>query len=160
SSTASPNVPSRFAAEPAPVRIMLPEQFETSGKPLNQTLMLRIEPEHLGPARLNLHLRNEILTARVTVDTPLAKATVEQSLDQLTSQLARVGITVDRIEVAVGGNGARNEFLDRRPSWAQQIKTKEKYLDDEEDIEPVRPVMTPAAMHAGYIRESGVNVLA
>lgn len=151
----------KASLDATPVRFTLPEQLETTGKPINQTLMLKIEPEHLGPARLHLMMRHEALTARVYVDSPAAKAVVESSLDQLGDQLHRAGIQVGKIEVSISGGGAKNEFLDRRPAWANQIKSKPRYFDDEVSIEQAASAMTFAG-HAGaqYVRESGVNVLA
>jgi flagellar hook-length control protein FliK len=138
----------------------LPEQFQAQLKTQSQTLMLKIEPASLGPAKLNLVMRQDGLTARVTVETPMAKAAVEGSLDQLTQQLSRAGVQVHRIEVALDGGGMRNQFFDRRPEWSyQQGRTSSRYASESESEQVTSStVLTPPEY--GYLRIDGVNLLA
>ena len=122
--------------------------------------MIKIEPEHLGPARLNLVMRDHVLTARVVVDTPIARMAVLNSLDQLTDQLSRAGIDVNRIDVALSGDNAREQFLDRRPAWDYAQKTHN--LDDEHENSSDPGIATPivSAPPPEYIDARRVNLLA
>ena len=141
------------------VKFTLPETLQKSFASSGQTIMLKIEPEHLGPARLNLSVRDQILTARVTVDTPVAKATVERSLDQLTETLSRAGIAVDKIEVMLGDSGAREQFFDRRPLWSHS-RASQKASDADSSVSDLQSLITPALLSRQYVGSSGVNVLA
>jgi len=145
---------------PSPVRFTVPELIQKPFSAQGQTIMIRIEPEHLGPARLNLAVRDQILTARVTVDTPMAKLAVERSLDQLTDQLSRAGIDVDRIEVMLNDNPARDQFFDRRPEWAHARRMQA--LKDDSGLESDTLVTRSSAIvpPLQYVRPDGVNLLA
>lgn len=144
----------------ATVKMTLPELIQKPFSPNGQTIMIRIEPAHLGPARLNLSLRDQILTARVIVDTPMARMAILNSLEQLTNQLSRAGIEVDRIEVALSGDGAREQFLDRRSAWshARKMRRFDKELGFGQEAVGSTPVVT--APPPGYLRADGVNLLA
>ncbi|HVP07597.1 MAG TPA: flagellar hook-length control protein FliK, partial [Candidatus Acidoferrum sp.] len=102
---------------PPAARFSLPDDLSQTMKSPSQSVMLKIEPEHLGPARLNLSVRNDVLTARLTVDTPQAKAAVENSLDKLTDQLSRVGIKVEHIEVSLRNGDSNSQFAGRHADW-------------------------------------------
>ena len=141
------------------VKFTLPETLQKSFASNGQSIMLKIEPEHLGPARLNLSVRDQMLTARVTVDTPVAKATVERSLDQLTDTLSRAGIDVDKIEVMLGDSGAREQFFDRRPLWSQS-RGSQKMSDTDSTVSETPLLITPALLSRQYVGNLGVNVLA
>jgi flagellar hook-length control protein FliK len=142
------------------VRLYLPEQFQPQLRSANQTLMLKIEPESLGPAKLNLVMRQDVLTARVTVETPLAKAAVEGSLDQLTQQLARAGVQVQRIDVALDGGGMRNQFFDRRPEWSShQGQTSARNARESESEQVTSSTVFSWPVNE-YLRIDGVNLLA
>jgi hypothetical protein len=141
------------------VRMTLPD---TIHKPLaanGQTIMIRIEPDHLGPARLTLALRENVLTARVVVDTPVARMAVENSLDQLTDQLSKAGIDVDRIDVQLSGD-PRENFLDRRAAWsfAQKNRRFDQQFELEADRSEPEPIMPLPPRE--YMTADRVNLLA
>jgi len=142
------------------VKMTLPELIQKPFSPNGQTVMIRIEPDHLGPARLNLALRDQILTARVIVDTSMARMAILNSLEQLTDQLSRAGIEVDRIQVALSGDGAREQFLDRRPAWshARKMRRFDKELGFGQEAVGSTPVVT--APPPGYLKGGRVNLLA
>jgi hypothetical protein len=147
------------AVTATPVKLTLPDTITKSFFSQGQTIMIRIEPEHLGPARLNLTVHDQMLTARVTVDTPTAKLTVEGSLQQLTDQLSKSGIQVDRIDVVLSDNGAAYQFHDHRPLWSQARRMR--HLKDaagiDSDISTVPITMMPPRQ---YLGTQGVNLLA
>ncbi|MEW5794884.1 MAG: flagellar hook-length control protein FliK [Candidatus Zixiibacteriota bacterium] len=142
------------------VKLTLPEAIHRPLFSTGQTIMIKIEPEHLGPARLNLSVRDHMVTARVTVDTPLAKAAVERSLDQLTEQLSRAGFDVDRIDVMLSDHGSRDQFFDRRPLWSHGHKLQDRREADQFDASSVvSPSQSMMAVRQ-YVEHDGVNVLA
>lgn len=143
-------------AEHATARITLPQEMP-SLKPDGKSVMLRIEPEHLGPAKLHLTMHHDILTAKVTVETAQAKAAVEASLDQLTDQLARAGVKVDYIDVGVRNGGAENQFLHRQAEWFRSAKPNMARLI-EEPLSEIIPQVIP--VRPMYVGASGVNLFA
>jgi flagellar hook-length control protein FliK len=146
------------ASMTSPVKITLPETITKSFFSQGQTIMIRIEPDHLGPARLNLAVRDQMLTARVTVDTPMAKMAVESSLNQLTDQLSRAGIQVDRIDVMLSDGGTRHQFQDDRSHWSQSRRMRQINDDDRmpSDAMSVPITMLPPRQ---YVSAQGVNLL-
>ena len=142
------------------VKMTLPDMIQKPFSAGGQTVMIKIEPEHLGPARLNLVMRDHVLTARVVVDTPIARMAVLNSLDQLTDQLSRAGIDVNRIDVALSGDSAREQFLDRRPAWDYAQKTHnfdDEYENGSETV-TAAPILT--TLPPEYIGADRVNLLA
>jgi hypothetical protein len=141
-------------------RLALPETSLQTLRAGGQSVMLKIEPESLGPARIHLTVRHDMLTARVMVDTPLAKAAVESSLDQLADQLHRAGIGVDRLEVSLSSGDLRQQFFDRRPGWDAHFKAASGTLTEETELEQVAPSPVFSQSTEGYLRSDGVNLLA
>jgi hypothetical protein len=142
------------------VKLTLPEQINKPFAVNGQSMMIKIEPEQLGPARLYLRLTDHVLTARVTVETPLARTAVENSLEQLTNQLSKAGILVDRIEVTLSDNQAQQQFMDRRPAWTTRRrppKFDEDALTASEKIEAVR---LNTILNRQYVGSQGVDLLA
>lgn len=139
-------------------RFSLPEDVRTALKPGGQSVTLRIEPEHLGPARLRLVMHNNVLKALVTVNSTQAKAIVEGSLDQLANQLSKVDIQVERIEVALNSDSRQESFLHRRPRRQASLKSKH-------GVEAAPAAMTIASSEDRYgtvpmVGAGGVNLLA
>jgi hypothetical protein len=141
------------------VRFTLPDDIRTALKPDGRALTIMIDPEHLGPARVRLAMREGALTARVTVDTPQARTVVEQSLDQLTAQLQRAGIKVDLIEVNVAGDQPRHQFFERNFGMRGRVRAR---FFDENDVSVVEGSMAADATRRmrGTIGPRGVNVYA
>lgn len=142
------------------VRLSLPESAAQQLQANGRSVMLKIEPEHLGPARLNLTLNHQSLTARVTVDSPAAKVAVEHSLDQLNAQLSKAGIQVDRIEVALTGGGPQERFFERRPQWADGSSDRYHAADDDQDSESTTPAPAYVSPARQYVNAGGVNLWA
>jgi len=143
-----------------PLRFTLPEDLGATLKPNGQSIMIRIEPDHLGPAKLSLWMSDDKLNARLVVSSVEARKAIEHSVDKLISQLADADIDVERIEVSVGGDAERHQFHERRPRWQN---TEQKYrVDLDNDItETEAAVKHAAAVTSGYhVSETGVNLLA
>jgi uncharacterized protein YifN (PemK superfamily) len=90
----------------------------------------------------------------------MAKLAVERSLDQLTDQLSRAGIDVDRIEVMLNDNPARDQFFDRRPAWAHARRMQA--VKDDSGLESDALVTRSSALlpPRQYVGADGVNLLA
>ncbi|UCC43425.1 MAG: flagellar hook-length control protein FliK [Candidatus Zixiibacteriota bacterium] len=142
------------------IRFILPDRFQQSFRPHNQTIMIKVEPEHLGPARLNLCMRGDALVARVVVDSVQAKAAVESSLHQLNDQLSRAGIKVDHLEVTVGGGEERLPFYERRPHFSSRLRSRGAAItrDSANETEQLMSMATPSSV--GEISRYGVNLYA
>jgi flagellar hook-length control protein FliK len=142
-----------------PVKFTLPDTIHKPFAASGQTIMIKIEPDHLGPARLNLSVRDQMLTARVTVDTPAAKMAVERSLGQLTEQLSRAGIDVDRIDVMLDNSGGREQFFDRRPLWSQSRNQRNVTEADASETDTISAI-SPTLLSSRYVVNRGVDLLA
>jgi hypothetical protein len=148
-------------ADPRPVRISLPENIASALKPNGRSVMLKIEPQQLGPARLTLVMNNDTLSARLVVESTAAKAAVERHLDGLVDRLAKADINVGSIEVEVSGGGAQDGSLDRRTFWSSH-RTFPAHSLTEDNSNTAKTAATPAlyAAPAMYAGAGGVNILA
>jgi flagellar hook-length control protein FliK len=143
-----------------PVRITLPDNSLATLKPGGSSVTISIEPEHLGPARLRLEMRRDVLTARLTVDHAPAKAALEQSIDQLTQQLSRAGVKVDQIEVMLSGGDADNQAFTRQPVWNRQRGAGARPFSLDSVYEPTANTDIVMPRARSYVGADGVNVLA
>jgi len=144
---------------PRMVRFNLPDDLQTKLIPNGQSVSIRIEPEHLGPARLSLTISHDRLRARVTVESFEAKVLIERSLDRLTQQLTRAGVEVDRIEVTVDGRQSGDQLFERRPQWRRPTMSPAFGNDIESEFNQSNT--TPLAPTAySYVGAGGVNMLA
>ena len=143
------------------VRFTLPENIKTGLKPYGRTVMIRMEPVHLGPARLSLTMYDDKLQARLVVRDSLARMTIESSMDRLVDQLSRAGIEVDHIEVTVGGENARNGLFERQTHRFLGSGNRGK-LKFKKVVNPDHRVTSTisAPPRPSYVGAGGVNVLA
>lgn len=143
------------------VRFTLPDNVKSGLKPGVQTVMLRIEPEHLGPAKLSLTMYNDKLCARLVVNSALAKVAVEASLHHLVEQLSRANIEIDHIQVAVGGESAHDGVFERRPQWRYRANRFGKFnLNDSLSSVQQAVAVAPPPRAVSYVGADGVNLLA
>jgi flagellar hook-length control protein FliK len=144
-----------------PVRFVLPDRLEMTSRAGNRAVMIQVEPEHLGPARLYLTSHHDVISARLVVDTVAAKAAVEGSLDQLADQLQKAGVKVDHFDVTLSHEENNDHTRERQAFWAARPDldpTGDDYFAGEH-----QPDNTAAAIrivNPGYIRHDGVNVIA
>ncbi|UCE25121.1 MAG: flagellar hook-length control protein FliK [Candidatus Zixiibacteriota bacterium] len=157
--TSADGEPSVEKSQPRSVRLNLPENLSTTVKPNGRAVTIRIEPEHLGPARLSLSMVDHKLKARIVVDSVPAKVALESNIDRLMNQLSKADIKVDQIEITINGDSTHNQYLGRQPHWRHRMITRipavEPQTSDKGDI----PI-TPSALSAEYLGAGGVNVLA
>jgi hypothetical protein len=142
------------------VRFSLPEKIEQLAKPNGQTINIRIEPDHLGPARLQLTVRNDVLIGRVMVDSVQAKAVVEGNLDQLTEQLNRVGLKVESIDVNVTGGNPEFSSFSRHQRQMLNRQSATRITSKQYDVEPIESLVSEKTPVAAYVSRDGVNLLA
>ncbi|MEW5994818.1 MAG: flagellar hook-length control protein FliK [Candidatus Zixiibacteriota bacterium] len=161
-STSAPEVEQpQQRLEPQSIRFSLPDDLAKTLKPNGPTVQLRIEPEHLGPARLSLVMHDDKLRARVIVSDAVAKAAVESSLDRLVDQLGKNNIQVERIEVTISGEQMPDSGGDRRPVWFRQQPFAPRFTfydePDQQGAAMAAPTVRPSML---YINPQSVNVLA
>ncbi len=141
-----------------PARFMLPDNLHATLKPNGKSIQIKIDPQHLGPARLNLTMHDDSLRAVLTVDTIQARNAIEGSLDRLLDALARADVKVDSIEVTVDQQGTREEIFDGR-AREQRPRRIDRFNGIENEMSAASMAAT-ATMSTGYLGAGGVNVLA
>jgi flagellar hook-length control protein FliK len=143
------------------VKIILPEKLKLNSGQKTQSIMIRIEPEQLGPARLELKMTNEILTAKLIVETPEAKQILEGSLSHLKDRLAAADIEVEDVEINVRSESHNSNMFEKQSGWQNQksVKHLNELNDGFTDIEPVA-VNAPVKESLQYVGSGGVNLLA
>ncbi len=142
------------------VRFSLPDNLQAKLQPNGQSIFIKIDPEHLGPARLSLTISHDKLRARVTVETVEVKALVERSLERLVQQLTKAGIEIDKIEVALDGRQAGEEMFDRRRQWRRPTRPAGPDPDTPAELTPTNTIPVAGPISSSYVGSGGVNVLA
>ncbi len=78
------------------------------------TVRLRLSPPELGSVRIELNVRQGVMTARMEVENAAARNAVLDSLPQLRERLAQQDIRVERFDIDLAG-GSTEEGLPQRP---------------------------------------------
>ena len=142
-------------------RFTLPDNIKSELSSRSKSVLIKLNPEHLGPAKLKLSLRNDILSARLLVDNVQVKAIVENSLDRLFDQLAKADIKVDKIEVAIDYGATGERMFNQNQHWKKQFFNKFE-MDNEEfsrEIKISEPIISRSLAQT-YLSGTGVNILA
>ncbi|WP_460166317.1 flagellar hook-length control protein FliK [Thermostilla marina] len=95
------------------------QAFEAAAE-RNGTVRMRLRPPELGSLRLELHLRNGVMTARLEAETPTTQRLLVEHLPALRERLIEQNIRVDRFDVDLMGNGfqqGRQETASDRRPW-------------------------------------------
>lgn len=145
---------------PENVRFNLPENLATSLGVNGRAVTIKLEPEHLGPARLSLSMYDDRLKARIVVESAPAKMALEENLDRLVNELNKAGIEVDRIEITINNGDAHNQMLNRQSNWRHRVATRLPRLDAASSEGTEIPIVPPPAASDGYAGPRGVNILA
>ena len=156
----SPGSTNQQIMKSAPVRFTLPENLNSLLRPNGEAVSLKIEPDHLGPARLYIEMKNGMLHARVTVESPAAHHAVESSLDNLVEQLQQQNIRVDRIEVTLQNNDGRHPFFDRRSQHPRFKSTSNGHSDEQEEVLVAMSGVAAKTAAPSYISSRGLNLYA
>jgi flagellar hook-length control protein FliK len=84
------------------------------------TLRLRLSPPELGPVRLEVSIKDGVMSARLEAETPAAKAALLDNYPKLQDRLAEQNIKLERFEVNLsdrsGSDGAPNQSFDNAGS--------------------------------------------
>ncbi len=96
------------------VRFVLPPEVRRTDLKQGRTIIIKMEPEHLGNVRLTLTSQHDSITGRLVVENSAARTVVETNLDKLYDQLARQGIRLDAFQVSLNGEQAGNRFAHGR----------------------------------------------
>jgi flagellar hook-length control protein FliK len=96
--------------ESEPVRFVLPRDIEQNNVRTGQTVIIKMEPEHLGNVRLTLSNHHDTVTGRLVVDNLAAQTAVENNLDSLIEQLSKQGIKLDHFDVSLSGGSVGHRF--------------------------------------------------
>lgn len=144
--------------------VTLPENLQEQLAPLGRTVTLRLEPDSLGPARLQLTMHGDQLTARFTVENKEAKALLEHSLGQLGQQLDKAGVRVEQIHIHLAGQSAHQQLPQRRPDWyrkEKQVKQEAFSIDELLSKKLVSPVpYSSSRADRSYLSATQVNMVA
>ncbi len=141
-------------------RLSLPDDLAARQQLSTKSIMLKIEPEHLGPARLHLMMRNNQLVAQVVVNSVNARAAIEGGLEDLARQLNEAKIDVDSIDVSVAGDRDESNQFAHRTFWGHRAKAQggkqaESGISSEDATNPNQYMPPPT-----YVGTDGVNILA
>jgi len=141
-----------------PAKFVLPTEINGKNIRNNHTVMIRMEPDHLGPVRMTLSTHNDILTARLVVESPVAKAVVESNLNNLVEQLDRQGIKVESFTVSVSGGEVDQNANENR--FAGSAERALQNLKGYKNSNAINEVMAQRAQEHLYIEANGVNCFA
>jgi len=143
-----------------PVRFNLPDNLNQALKPNGQSIMIRVEPDHLGPAQIKLTIEDDKLKAEIKVHSATAKTTLENSVDKLIQQLSKADIKVDYIEITADSDNSENELYQRQQFWNKGSKNSQLRAENN-SLKENNINITPVLNRLNTISVgSGVNLLA
>lgn len=145
-------------SEPAPVRFVVPTTLQNQTRGDSRMVTIKMEPENLGAVRMTLSSGHDGLTARLVVETPMARTAVESNLNQLMDQLDRQGIKVDTFDISVGGGEVGKEFSGHRSSEFSKTGAGRRPLPGHP--ESAISITNKTPLRAGYIGAESVNCFA
>jgi hypothetical protein len=142
----------------ATARFVMPLETKAANLRNGQTIMIKMEPEHLGNVRLTLSGNNDSITGRLIVENSAAQTAVESNLDDLYDQLTRHGVKIDHFEVSVGGGQIGQSYNENgsSPDVRRPIVWSKKTGDNGGGA-PVPDIDASSRM---YIGAGGVNWIA
>ena len=144
------------------VKIVLPENIKLNTNQKTQTIMIRIEPDHLGPARLELKMTDDSLSAKLIVETVEAKNILEGSISQLKERLASANIKVENLEINVRSESHNSHMSDKQQAHWQNQKALRQFNRLDESLVSNEPAAmdAPIYLRPQYAGAGGVNLLA
>lgn len=149
------------AMEQPQVKVSVPDLRGHSFSNNGQSVTLRLEPDHLGPAKLQLSIRQDVITAKVVVESAHAKIALENSLPHLSEQLNRAGVLVDRVEVVLAGGENQQQFNGRNAQWHHTRKMRQRWLEDDvEDVDGTTSTTMASQIRPQIVTDRSVNLVA
>jgi len=123
-----------------------------------KSVTLQLNPEHLGTARVHLTVQDDMVSARVVVNSHHAKAIVEGSLNDLLRQFERANIRVEQIHVAVSGEWQNSEH--NRRQFYQAPRPASRFIKDDDGNESITDTVAKLFAPKQSPAFAGLNILA
>ncbi len=142
------------------VRMQLPENIKSVLQPNSQAVVIKMNPEHLGPAKLSLSFSGGKLRAQLMVTSLNAKQVLDGSLDRLVDQLQKADIIVDKINVTLDGNQNQDKQFSHQQQWQKKMSFKNIDLNEFNQNEKEQTVQRPTAVGIQPSLSGSVNYLA
>lgn len=142
------------------VRMQLPENIKSVLRPNGQAVIIKMNPENLGPAKLSLSFSGGKLRAKLVVSSVNAKQVLDGSMNRLVDQLQKADIVVDKIEVTLDENRNQNEQFNQKQQWQRKMSHKNIDLEQFEQNELEQSVQKPMLSALQPILSGSVNFLA
>ncbi|MEX2026931.1 MAG: flagellar hook-length control protein FliK, partial [Pirellulaceae bacterium] len=105
-------------------------------------LTLRLSPPELGSLRLELHIQDGVMTAKLEAETPTARTALIENLPALRERLAEQGIRIERFDVDLmqqQGEGARDHATDRESGRVREWESARSAKRQVETTHPLTP---------------------
>ncbi len=150
------NVPVK--SEETTVRFIAPNKLLENGRLVNQTITIKMEPEHLGTIRLTLSSINHGLIGRMVVENAAAHAIVESNIDNLFSELSDKGVKLEAFSVSVGADSEGKKSTQGRKPF--RMNNRDGGNKDKNRLDAINPAIAGAVSNRMYINSNGVNWLA
>ncbi len=140
------------------VRFTAPLESDIRDLKSGRTVIIKMEPEHLGPVRLTLSTSGDSLHGRMTVQSVEARAAVEGNLNELQEQLSRQGIKLDSFQISLaGGQVGQRAFGGRRSPTESGGMSRNNSRDLSN---PISGLIEKTLSQRLYISATGVNWVA
>jgi flagellar hook-length control protein FliK len=91
-------------------------------RPGGGEVRLKLHPEELGELTINLRMEDQRLRVEIVAENRTVKEALLQNLDTLRDTLSRQNISMERFDVATGGN-SHQAFRDERQAQAARVPT-------------------------------------
>jgi len=66
-------------------------------------LEIQLHPRELGQMKIKLEMVQGLLSGKIIVDNPNAKAAITQNIEQIVNQIAEQGVSIGNLDVDIGG---------------------------------------------------------
>ncbi len=142
------------------VRMQLPENINSALRPNGQAVVIKMNPENLGPAKLSLSFSGGKLRAKLSVTSLNAKHVLDHSLNRLVDQLHKIDINVDKFDVTLDQNQNKNEQFNQQQQWQRKMSYKNIDLEQFNQNELEQTVQQPILSAAQQVLSGSVNYLA
>ncbi len=144
------------------VRMQLPENINSALRPNGQAVVIKLNPENLGPAKLSLSFSGGKLRAKLTVTSLNAKHVLDNSLNRLVDQLHKININVDKFDVTLdqNQNQNQNEQFNQQQQWQRKMSYKNIDLEQFKQNEIEQTVQQPILSAIQQVSSGSVNYLA
>ena len=145
-------------AEMPAVRFVVPSEIKQGQLKNGRTVVIKMDPEHLGNVRLTLSSQHDGIVGRMVVESQAARTAVEANLDNLAHELARDGLKLDSFQVSVsGGEVGGRQPHNQKPTEHTNITPTDK---NSNGLYNTGSAQMGASKAGTYISSAGVNLLA